>query len=546
MGTKVYDNYADLITFNRNSRGTALRPIGYGDELVTNGTFDTDTAGWSVESEVTAVIDTTVFANGGIKLTNTVTGSVDQQVYQTISGLTAGKVYEVSADAYTPSTNTNNVATISNVSVSYNSSNASSTTEEDQIQKISFVFTASSTSVTVYLSVVLSDYSNFGDENKIGYFDNISVKEVLFDREGDPLTLFLHPEGVPRIEYDADRNLKGLLIEPEAWNYDTASSTIIAWSLLNITKSADQTTAPDGVAASADSVLETVANNTHFIYNDYAPGAGSYVFSCFVKSIGGRNFQLTTYGLGGGSGGASVQFNLSTGTVASGTGTITEIGDGWYRVSGSAVTTGATGMRVIAYSVDGTANTFTGDVTKGFYMWGMQVEAGPIATSYMPTTGSPFTRGKDEATMTNVSGLIGQKEGTLYVEVDFRTATGAYQHILNVNDGTPANRILIWVFGGNTLMYIDSNGSLVLNTGASSLSNGVQKLAFAYANGDQEFYRNGSSIATGTASLAALATLTDIDLGQSELSASQANMWIRAIQIIPRRLSDEQLIELTS
>jgi len=42
MGTKVYDNYADLITFNRNSKGTALRPIGYGDELVTNGTFDTD------------------------------------------------------------------------------------------------------------------------------------------------------------------------------------------------------------------------------------------------------------------------------------------------------------------------------------------------------------------------------------------------------------------------------------------------------------------------------------------------------------------------
>ena len=374
--------------------------------------------------------------------------------------------------------------------------------------------------------------------------DRNSTKYVL----GSGGTIIPSATDEPAFEFNADGSYKGLLVEPAATNYDTASSTIITgWSPLNVTKSADQTTAPDGVAASADSVLETVANDNHFIYKDYTLGAGSYVFSCFVKSIGGRNFRFSIQALGGGgSGGGVVLFNLSTGTVASGTGTITEIGDGWYRVSGSAVTTGATGMRVIAYSVDGTANTFTGDVTKGFYMWGMQVEAGPIATSYMPTTGSPFTRGKDEATMTNVSGLIGQKEGTLYVEVDFRTATGAYQHILNVNDGTPANRILIWVFGGNTLMYIDSNGSLVLNTGASSLSNGVQKLAFAYANGDQEFYRNGSSIATGTASLAALATLTDIDLGQSELSASQANMWIRAIQIIPRRLSDEQLIELTS
>jgi hypothetical protein len=42
MATKQYDNYADLITFTRASTGTALRHVGYGAELVTNGTFDTD------------------------------------------------------------------------------------------------------------------------------------------------------------------------------------------------------------------------------------------------------------------------------------------------------------------------------------------------------------------------------------------------------------------------------------------------------------------------------------------------------------------------
>ena len=34
MGTKAYDNFADLITFSRASGGTALRHVGYGDELV--------------------------------------------------------------------------------------------------------------------------------------------------------------------------------------------------------------------------------------------------------------------------------------------------------------------------------------------------------------------------------------------------------------------------------------------------------------------------------------------------------------------------------
>ena len=45
--TRTYDNATDIITFTRSSSGTALRRAGYGDELVTNGTFDTDTTGWA-------------------------------------------------------------------------------------------------------------------------------------------------------------------------------------------------------------------------------------------------------------------------------------------------------------------------------------------------------------------------------------------------------------------------------------------------------------------------------------------------------------------
>jgi len=52
---RTYDNYADLITFTRASSGTALRPISYGDEVVLNGDFATDSdwtkgTGWSIGS----------------------------------------------------------------------------------------------------------------------------------------------------------------------------------------------------------------------------------------------------------------------------------------------------------------------------------------------------------------------------------------------------------------------------------------------------------------------------------------------------------------
>ena len=50
MGTKVNSNYEDLISFVRASgggRATALRPVSYGTELVTNGTFDGNADGWT-------------------------------------------------------------------------------------------------------------------------------------------------------------------------------------------------------------------------------------------------------------------------------------------------------------------------------------------------------------------------------------------------------------------------------------------------------------------------------------------------------------------
>ena len=44
MGTKVNSNYEDLITYTRASKGHALRPVSYGDQEVTNGTYNTENA----------------------------------------------------------------------------------------------------------------------------------------------------------------------------------------------------------------------------------------------------------------------------------------------------------------------------------------------------------------------------------------------------------------------------------------------------------------------------------------------------------------------
>ena len=176
------------------------------------------------------------------------------------------------------------------------------------------------------------------------------------------------------------------------------------------------------------------------------------------------------------------------------------------------------------------------------------MEESPIATSPIPTTSASVTRVKDDITLGSASSLIGQTEGTLYVEVDWR-ATTTFQHFLNASDGTSNNRVLIYKTDADELrMFAAANGAPLTNQGESSTAySGIQKFALAYKTDDFELYRNGSSISSDTtASLAALTTLTNIDLGQNVGGGSYANMWIRAVALYPTRLSDAECQALTT
>jgi hypothetical protein len=136
------------------------------------------------------------------------------------------------------------------------------------------------------------------------------------------------------------------------------------------------------------------------------------------------------------------------------------------------------------------------------------------------------------------------------VEVDWRLATGTSQFLLSANDGTEDNSVSIYNSGGagGIRMYAVADGVIATFQGVdSSAYSGIQKFAFAYKTDDFKLYRNGSSISTDTSgSLAALATLTDIDLGQRFDATEQANMWIRAVALYKTRLTNDQLADLTS
>ena len=377
----------------------------------------------------------------------------------------------------------------------------------------------------------------------------------------------------PAIEFNADGSYKGVLVEPQSVNEAKASEDLdnaTYWDVGNTTIAGDTETDPKG-GTNSFLLSETVANGAHFIItgSGHRPSIGSaeaWTQSIFVKKGDGANapdiIQLSQTG-GSFSATEYANFDISVGGGTSGTVTasnggtaaIRYYGNGWYRISWTTTSIGAgvAFFLMIFTNNNPTAGrlpTYAGQTDANVFIWGAQLEESPIATSYIPTTTVAVTRVKDDIYLTSASSLIGQTEGTLFVEVDWQETLGAFQEILYVSDGTGANRVVIYNNRDvrELRMLATANSVTVTNQGESSTAYaGIQKIAFAYKTDDFELYRNGSSISTDTSgSLASLATLPDVDFGQRFDSANQANMWIRAVALFTTRLSDPECEALTT
>ena len=153
-----------------------------------------------------------------------------------------------------------------------------------------------------------------------------------------------------------------------------------AWTKNNATVTANATAAPDGTL-SADKLVETAVTGSHFTnQNATAIGGTTYTFSVFVKAAE-RTFAQVRYENNASTQLFAVNINLTTGaftttSTGSPTGTaasVTNAGNGWWRVAVTATTPDA-GFKciVFAQAVSG-VNSYTGDGTSGILVWGAQL-----------------------------------------------------------------------------------------------------------------------------------------------------------------------------
>ena len=530
MGTKQHSNYESLITFTRASKGHALRPVSYGDELVTNGTFDTDTSSWTAFAADLSV------SGGELVVTNNATAF--GRGYQGVT-TEVGKLYQFSCDVnYTGDAGRIRLGTTSAGNEIYEQQSIA----EDKTVVVNFVATTTTTYIRLGLQANTNGHSI--------QFDNASVKEVLFDQPDGTLTLFEHPDNVPRVEYDADGNRLGLLVEESRTNLFRESEKLSE-------KDHDMSTSDNAAIAPDRNQTASFCKPTTFSTEHYIDDAGvtagtDYAVSCFAKQ-GPGDYLLAFRGSGIGSN--PPRFNLATGTIdnegassAWSNTKIEDVGNGWYRCSSIANPSSTTPLRFQVVRSDG-AHSFAGDGTSGLYIWGCQIEQASFLTSYIKTTGSTATRSADVASIPVADFGYNQSEGTLFIEAQGNGDSTNFRRFMNLQDGSTNAR---WEIMGDTASDVrmrHHNGSAV-DVNKDVLSDVLDgstmfKMAYAIKDNDAAASGDGGTVVTDTSVDFCVPTVMYIGSGSVGASDFLCGH-IKSIKYYPRRLTNAQLQEITS
>jgi hypothetical protein len=247
-------------------------------------------------------------------------------------------------------------------------------------------------------------------------------------------------------------------------------------------------------------------------------------------------------------------FNLASGTAITSGARIENYGNGWYRLISQPLTLAAGdltgGMYFEMASTSGSVSFATsGALNLTAYTWGAQFEAGSVATSYIPTTTGTGSRSADVISVSGaVSGSIGQTEGTIYAEVNLNNISGL-KAIIQLDNGTGDNRLLIQLSSPNTLTFFTTNAGIVSTIASGTITTGTHKIAASYSSGNVQIYMDGLFLASGTMANYPSLALSNVSIGSRIFSGVQGNFLndrIRALALYTTRLSNAELAALTT
>ena len=357
-------------------------------------------------------------------------------------------------------------------------------------------------------------------------------------------------EDMPRLDYSSGASCPSLLLEPQRTNSVTESEYYGTWTKNGTIVEQNEIVSPDG-DVNAAKYQGDGTNSPKMLYTvgGSVTSGTKYTWSAFVKR-GTLNFCQLIIGSATFDAALFSNFDLLNGTIgSSGGGAIPFIesyGNDWYRVGITATANAngtATPFIVLANSATmGRVSSFT--TSDYIYIYGGHYEQGSYPTSYIPTYGTSVTRNSDACTKTGVSDLIGQTEGTIFLDFEFINPNKVVV-LFTIHDNANNKRLELWANNNDLNGFI--GGSVNIGIGNTTITNGRHKAAMAYnESGDQAFYVDGVQIGTSLTAYT-IASLTGIKfnnhIGGGVYKTKEG---VKQLLLFKTRLTNAELEALTT
>ncbi len=340
----------------------------------------------------------------------------------------------------------------------------------------------------------------------------------------------------PRIDFLNDS--KGALkLEPSRTNSLLQSNQFdTSYNLASgLTLTENSATSPDGNNNAWK--FESDGSSGFLQLNQVVSVTGSNTLSIFAKK--GTNRYLSLRSLSGID--ARGQFDLELGLVygqSNASASIEDYGNGWYRCSMSF--SGTNNTHYFYPNIQGTADG-------GYiYIYSAQLEQGSYATSIINTSGSAVTRVADNAYQQGVTQVIGQSEGTMFIEFipkDSSTLQILYQ--AKSSSGVVGQIDIRLLSGLIRALANDGGGSQFFINGGSYAVGTKYKVAIRYKLNDSKLYINGTDSGSDTSCSFTGSSLDQVSFADS-LSSHLPSVDIIDSRLYNTALSDSELQALTS
>jgi len=478
---------SDLSTLYQDSAGTipvtaVEQPVGLildksedapsAVERTTNGTFDTDSA-WTKFNNIS-------HSAGEYTISNSPVLFDGAYISQQLSGLTTGNLYKVTIVV------TNSVVGANQASFKQGASVNSSGYSQNFIPSAFFTGTWEFNITAGAPNPWVTIHVNGSNENIT--VTSISIVETFRNTASQSIA-------------DNRPTLRA------RYNQITYSEVFDnpAWSKVSATITPNTTTAPNGTTTADTFAVSSGSYNSIFTTATPLIGGAAYVASVYAKA--GTNTQVTLELRVAGTT-PNATFDLTNGTVASGTGAIVSAGGGWYKCSVTVTTSTTSHLFII-----GGQPFSAGDI----YLWGAQVislEDNTNLNGEYQTITSSTNYDADTTKFPQYLSFDGSNDGLATSAIDFSTANE------------------MSVFAGVTNLSNAAAGVVVELSSTTQTNNGTFGLFTPSAASQSDFmYRSRGTVvadANGTNTFAPPST--NVVTGLSDISADSAILRIDGVQ----------------